>query len=220
VTDLISVIGAVGRVDEVYHVADQDNVHWSKAAPGYQIDVTLKGVLNVFQAVLDYNTQGRYTKVFIPSSSTIFGDGDGPELDPQTPYAIAKAAVLHLCRYYRKEYGLQVYCGIMYGHDSPRRGPDYLLQKIARGEEIGGDLNKQVDIGHAREFMAEVVRWVQEGEPGERTFRTGNPVHITSLLNWKRDRMLDDFYFGAGTRDHLHAAPSVLHDIIRARKNK
>lgn len=156
----------------VFNEADQDHVGYSKLTPLYSAQVTYGGVANLLEVLRldptlrECEDKGRVSwgrKLFQPLSATMFGDCPAPQdestpLNPASPYACAKAGAWHLCRHYRREHGLDVRCAIMYSHDSPRRGGDYLLQRIARGEKIGGDLSTVVDIGYAREYMEAAVR--------------------------------------------------------------
>lgn len=193
--------GAVNRIirdvqpAELFHVADQDNVGWSKETPLHTVNVTIGGVVNVLEAV---KLHAPRCKVFVPVSATMFGMAKPPQsewtpFDPQSPYACAKLAVHHLCRWYRKEHGLFVSTGIMFNHDSPRRCGDYLLQKIcrgavaiARGEQQTltlGNLNLRVDIGHAKEHMEAAVAMLQLPEPEEFVIGTGIAPTIRQMVD-------------------------------------
>jgi len=134
----------------VFNEADQDNVDWSIATPQLSVDVTFGAVLKLLDLC-------KSIKLFQPISATIFGDNPMPTLlsplDPGSPYAIAKAAVLLACRHYRK-LGAHICCPIMFNHDSPRRGAEYLLHRICSGKRIQlSDPGFRVDIGHARDYM-------------------------------------------------------------------
>lgn len=196
ITDPASLYNAIWQatktgVNELYHVADQDNVGWSMCGPVSQVDVTYKSVQNILETVRSINSR---TRVFLPSSATIFGmcpptQSEQSTLDPQSPYACAKAAVLHLARYYRRQYGLHVSVGIMFNHDSPRRADGYLLQKICRAainirrrqqkELVLGDLNMKVDIGYAKEYMEAAIAMLQQGQPDDYIIATGVNGTIT-----------------------------------------
>lgn len=172
------------RFDEVYHLADQDEVGHSFTAPGVSVAVTYGGTVNVLEAVRQLTPS---TRVFVPSSATIFGNAPPPQneetpLDPCSPYAVAKAAVIHACRMYREHYGLHVCCGIMFNHDSPRRGSGYLLQRIARGQPLWGDQEAVVDIGYAREYMEAAWRMMQLDKPDDFVIGTGRGYRIKDLV--------------------------------------
>jgi GDPmannose 4,6-dehydratase len=187
VTDYESVDMAVCSCspDEAYNLADQDDARWSETVPLYSVQATAGGAANVLRAAENYGA-GR-VRVFQPVSALIFGDAPAPQdvttpLNPMTPYACAKAHALHLCRYYRVVHGMFVACGIMYNHDSPRRGPGYLLQKIARGVEIDGDLSRPVAIGYAPEFVDAAWRMLQR--PLDLCVGSGRSYTVSSLVRY------------------------------------
>lgn len=180
--------------DEVYNMADQDNVDWSFSLPEVSVDVTYWGVVRLLGVVQDYCSKMR---VFQPVSATMFGDAQPPQdedtpLCPLSPYACAKAAAWHYCRYMRRVHGLKVSCGIMYNHDSPRRGEEYLLQKVCKAAaqaRLGMrpkfpkcDLTANVDIGFAGDFVDAAWRMLQLEEPGDFVVASGRSVDLDTLF--------------------------------------
>ena len=190
-TDYGSVHRAVAEclpLHEVYNEADQDHVGWSQSAPSYSAAVTYGGVVNVLEAVRQLTPT---TRIFQPVSATMFGyapprQDETTRLYPQSPYACAKVAAYYLCQHYRREHGMFVSCGILFNHDSPRRSGDYLLQRIARGEELWGDLETIVDIGYAREYMEAVWKLMQLDRPDDFVLGTGRGYRIKDLLTGNR----------------------------------
>ena len=123
VCDLPSLENAVRECQPhvVWNMADQDNVDASFACPRQAVDVTYGGVANVLEVV-----KRRPIRLFQPISATVFGRAPPPQnevttLDPQSPYACAKAAAWLLCKYYRECHATGVTCGVFFNHDSPRR---------------------------------------------------------------------------------------------------
>ena len=178
------------KPDEVYHVADQDEVGHSFAAPSVAVNVTYGGTVNVLEAVRRCCPSAR---VFVPSSATVFGDAPPPQTEstpfaPKSPYACAKAAAYYAARMYREHYRLHVCCGVMFNHDSPRRGGGYLLQRIARGQPLWGDTNATVDIGYAREYMEAAWRMLQLDTPDDFVIGTGRGYRIADLLSEKKPK--------------------------------
>lgn len=188
-----SVVNAVATVtpDEVYHMADQDNVGWSHDVPTLASDVTARGTAVVLEAVRVHSPRSR---VFVPCSATVFGDAPAPQdertpFNPQSPYAVGKAAAFYWARYYREVHGLHVVVGIMYNHDSPRRQGDYLLHKICRAAASGdpielGDPRQRVDIGDAREFMKIVHKMMQLHVPDDFVVGTGESPTIGDVARY------------------------------------
>lgn len=204
VTDALALHRVIDEVgpDEVYNVADQDNVGWSRKVPSAQMAVTLRGVGNVLEAVQQCQERrtGNPIAVFQPVSCTMFGSAPPPQneatpLAPASPYAAAKAAAHLLCRHYRRDLGVAVSCGIMFNHDSPRRAPGYLLQDVCRqalrhyrdrqGTDrriVVGSLDTRVDVGHAREYMGAAVKMLQQDIPDDYCIGTGEAWTIRRLL--------------------------------------
>lgn len=194
-TDPGSVAAAVWQVrpQEVYNLADQDNVGWSECLPRLAVDVTYGGVFHVLQAVEDHAPNA---KVFQPVSATMFAGSSPPQNEgsphfPQSPYAVAKCAAYHLCRHYRIFHGLYVSTGILFNHDSERRGGDYLLQRLARqAVEVArgrravvtvfrpGD---HVDVGYAPEFVTAFHRILQLDRPTDLVIGTGRAYSVGEL---------------------------------------
>lgn len=230
-TDQFSIYHALvaSRPDEVYHMADQDSVGYSKDVPGYSYDVTVKGTVNVLESVAHVC---KAAKVFVPTSATIFGNSIGPQDEnsacyPQSPYACAKLAVRHIAHYYR-ERGLKIYVGIMYNHHSDRRKPGYLLgdiQSKVRGASnkstiTVGSLEQIVDIGYAQEFMNGVYAFMQTETPTDLIFATGKGFSIARVVesckeHWKKH---DVKVVATPELAHDSSAVELFGDIIKAQQ--
>lgn len=174
--------------DEIYNEADQDDVRWSHKTPSYSRDVTYQGVVNLLLAVRHVYKDASGPCIFQPLSATMFGDAlptqnEETPFDPKSPYAQCKVHAHRLCAANRENLGMRIVTGILYNHDSPRRGPGYLLQRIAR-EAVQvmkrqksvislGNLDGMVDIGYAREFMQTAADLVSTGASGDYVIATG-----------------------------------------------
>lgn len=233
VLDTASVARVIDEVrpEVIYNEADQDHVDYSFRAPGYSLDVTAGAVVRMLEAVRQIDVRIRW---FQPLSATMFGDADWPQnegtpLAPMSPYACAKASALHVCRFYRKAYGMHVTTGILYGHDSPRRGPDYLLQRIARQAvavardeqsrvELWGE-DTVVDIGHAREFMETAVSLMGLEQLGDYVVGTGAAQSISSIVEAAlvRAGTWPDRYSLGGRRARPGRAPTLVADCTHLR---
>lgn len=151
---------------EVYNQADQDHVGFSWETPMQSVAVTLGAVVSLLELLRDVPD----VRLFQPISSTIFGDlpedtpqHEGTRVNPRSPYAIAKAATYHACRMYRDVYNVWVATGILYNHDSPRRGRGYLLDDLigkAQAVQAGksnailmGNPAGVVDLSHAADIV-------------------------------------------------------------------
>lgn len=179
--------------NEIYHEADQDNVDWSFKTPSYTFDVTIKGVSNLLEVVRHYDAGNPETKVFIPCSAMMFGDATPPQkedtpFNPQSPYAVGKASIYHLSRYYRQIDGMFVSTGILYNHDSVRRNGDYLLHRICKAAVLcslgemkefvfPGDIDTYVNVGCAKEFVSYFHKILQLNAPDD--FVIGGRYNLT-----------------------------------------
>ena len=179
---------------EIYNVADQDSVPWSFSLPTRTFDVTTTAVANILETICQFDLS---IKVFQPVSAVMFGDAPFPQtedtpINPLSPYGVAKAATYHLCRYYRQVHDVQVWTGILYNHDSPRRSPGYLLQElayqavqVARGREKRirvGDPHMIVDIGFARDYMEGAVDMLKSPLPHDAILASGSARDIHSIV--------------------------------------
>lgn len=190
VTDAMSVRRTVAEVypDELYHEADQDHVGYSKTTPSYSVAVTVGGTVNVLESVRAIVPECR---VFLPCSATMFRPSSLPlslnsDLMPDSPYACAKAHVYHLGSYYWREYGMYVACGILFNHDSYRRGPNYLLQRIARAAANNlpitlTDPDYCVEVGYAKDYMECAVRSLQKASPQNYIIGSGTVYSVGDL---------------------------------------
>ena len=194
VTDPTAVQRAFDRArpHEVYHEADQDSVEDSWDSPAAQIDVTIKGALNVIRASEEFVTNDIIPsfscKLFLPLSATIFKPSlqrldEKSWIVPRSPYAVCKSAIMDLANIWREQRRLWISCGILFSHDSPRRGQGYLLQRIACGEPLWGDTNTTVDIGHAEDYMQAAWLTMQQDEPTDWVIGTGRAFKISTLAN-------------------------------------
>jgi GDPmannose 4,6-dehydratase len=191
VTDALCLDEIIRKVDphQIYHEADQDNVDWSFLHPAYQVDVTVKAVSNLLASVRRHCPSAR---VFIPCSSTMFGDAPAPQTEetpfnPRSPYACAKVAAYHLARMYRQNHGMFVCTGILYNHDSPRRNGNYLLHKICKAAATGVpvamfDVGQDVTIGYAKDYMEHVYDLMQLSTPNDYVVCNAYTTSIRQLI--------------------------------------
>lgn len=194
-TDHASVDNALVEAmpDEVYNMADQDEVGWSKDTPLYSAQVTYGGPATILELL---RGRGPTVRFFQPISSTVFGPTAGPQdegtpLAPRSPYACAKAAAWLLCKHYRREHGVYVSCGVFFNHTSERQPGHYLLPKIARqavqvarGErdriELDGP-DTAVDVGYAPDYVGVAWRTLQQDAPDDYAVGTGAGVRVSDL---------------------------------------
>jgi GDPmannose 4,6-dehydratase len=172
--------------DEVYHLAGQSHVGLSFEIPESTCEMTAMGTLRLLEILRDMPKPSRF---FHASSSEVFGQPDQLPQDERTPFApvnpygCAKAFATQLVRVYRASFGLFACNGIMYNHESPRRGENFVTRKICRAAAaIGlgmqqelwlGDLSAQRDWGDARDYVRAMWLTLQRETPEDFVFATG-----------------------------------------------
>ena len=185
--------------DEVYNLAAQSHVRVSFDQPEYTCDVVATGALRVFQAVLDYGkATGRQVRVYQAGSSEMFGTSPPPQNEstpfhPRSPYAVAKVAAHGFAVNYREAYGLFVCNGILFNHESPRRGETFVTRKVTRA--VGriaqglqdtlylGNLDARRDWGFAGDFVEAMWRMLRADSPDDYVIATGESHSIRELLD-------------------------------------
>lgn len=198
VNDLLQAI----RPEFVYNMAAQSHVGSSFSSPEYTSQVVFGGACNIFEAVYQ---QCRHAKVYQASSSEQWGTSNPPQdentpMNPVSPYAIAKTSAHRMADIYRRSRGLVIHCGILSNHESPRRGANFLTQKVAIAAanklhiELG-NLSPIRDWGYAPEYMDGIITLMEEiGEPQDVVFATGEGHSVeefvktafdTVSLSWK-----------------------------------
>jgi GDPmannose 4,6-dehydratase len=194
ITDHVSCIGLVdtAQPEEVYNLAAQSFVGASFSAPLHTMMATGLGALNMLEAVRKANKDAR---VYQASTSEMFGgDGPGPqnektEFKPRSPYGAAKLAAHHLARIYREAYDMHVSCGILFNHESPLRGEEFVTRKITMGVArmardlnagpvLLGNLYARRDWGHAAEYVGGMQQMLQAERPGDYVMATGRTTSV------------------------------------------
>lgn len=138
ITDANAVTSLIKKIepDEIYNLAALSQVHVSFQTPASTLDINTNGTLNILEAVRILGME-KSVKIYQASSSEMFGSTPPPQNEaspmmPCSPYGVAKLAAYHLARTYREAYGLFVCNGILFNHESPLRGEDFVTRKIAR----------------------------------------------------------------------------------------
>ena len=232
ITDLSSMIRAMDEAQpaEVYNLAAISFVPYSWENPGLTSDVTGKGVLTVLEAIRIWaGAELDRVRFYQASSSEMFGRVQQvPQVEttmlwPRSPYGAAKAFGHHLTVNYRESYGMHASSGILFNHESPRRGPEFVTRKVTRAvarislglqEDIRlGNLDAERDWGFAGDFVDAMWRMLQQNEPDDYVIATGRTHSIRQLLSvafavvgiddWERHIVLDEKFLRPAEVDHL-----------------
>ena len=182
--------------DEVYNLAAQSHVRVSFDIPTHTADIVGMGTSRLLEALLQTKVQARYYQA---SSSEMFGRVmETPQREttpfyPRSPYAVAKVFAHWMTVNYREAWGLHASNGILFNHESPRRGETFVTRKITRGlanivtgrqEKIYlGNLEARRDWGYARDYVEGMWRMLQRAEPDDYVLATGESHSVRELLD-------------------------------------
>ena len=228
-TDLSSLISVIQKVqpDEIYNLAAQSHVRISFDQPIYTANVTGVGTLNLLEAVRLIKPNAR---VYQASSSEMFGnsiDEDGfqretTSLTPVSPYGCAKVFSHNICKNYRNSYGMYISNGILFNHESPRRGTNFVTNKVVKeavkikyglsNELKLGNLEATRDWGHAKDYVEAMWMILQEDNPDDFVCATGISHTVRYLCEYVFSK-LDLDYTKYVTQDEKFLRPEELNDL-------
>ena len=218
----------VAKPDEIYNLAAQSHVRVSFDQPEYTADTVATGTLRLLEAVRDYaSTSGNRVKFYQAGSSEMFGAANPPQSEttafyPRSPYAVSKVAAHWYARNYREAYKLFICNGILFNHESPRRGETFVTRKITRALgriSLGlqdklylGNLESKRDWGHAADYVQAMWLMLQQDKPDDYVVATGEAYSVREFLDvaagrlgidWKKYVEIDPRYFRPTEVDYL-----------------
>jgi GDPmannose 4,6-dehydratase len=228
-TDLASLIRVIQKVqpDELYNLAAQSHVRISFDQPLYTANTTAIGALNVLEAVRMVSPN---TKIYQASSSEMFGnsiDEDGYQrettsMNPVSPYGCAKVYAYNISRNYRHSYNMFISNGILFNHESPRRGTNFVTNKICKEAvkiKLGlsnelklGNLDATRDWGHAKDYVQAMWEILQLDKPDDFVCSTGISHSVRELCDYVFSS-LDLDYKEYVTQDEKFLRPEELHNL-------
>ena len=201
ITDLSSLVKLIKDIepDEIYNLAAQSHVGISYDQPIYTANVTGVGTLNLLESIRLINPN---IKIYQASSSEMFGntiENDGYQrettpMNPVSPYGCAKVFSYNICRNYRNSYGMKIWNGILFNHESPRRGTNFVTNKVVQGAvkiKLGmqeklvlGNLKSFRDWGHAKDYVRAMWMMLQSETPDDYVCSTGVTHSVEDLCNY------------------------------------
>ena len=223
------------RPDEVYNLAAQSHVRVSFDEPVLTGDVTALGSTRLLEAIV---STGLQTKFYQASSSEMFGAEAAPQSEetpfyPRSPYGVAKLYSHWITKNYREAHGLFAVSGILFNHESPRRGPTFVTRKITRAvarieaglqnEVFLGNLDAKRDWGYAPDYVVAMWRMLQQDEPKDLVIGTGASLTVGEFLqhsfdsvglDWRNYVRFDERYLRPTEVDDLQADPSLAKAAI------
>ena len=217
------------RPDEIYNLGAQSHVKVSFDIPEYTTDVVAAGALRILEAL---RRTGISCRFYQASSSEMFGGTPPPQSEtsvfcPRSPYACAKLFGHSITVNYRESYGLHASCGILFNHESPRRGETFVTRKITRAVahiQAGlqkklylGNLEARRDWGYAPDYVRAMWLMLQQDCPGDYVIGTGEAHSVREFvelafaeanMDWREYVEVDSRYFRPAEVDFLLADPS------------
>ena len=221
------------QADEVYNLAAQSHVRVSFDQSEYTADIVATGTLRLLEAFRDYaNSSGRNPRFYQAGSSEMFGAAHPPQSEttpfyPRSPYAVAKVAAHWYSVNFREAYGLFIANGILFNHESPRRGLEFVTRKVTHGvarikagldEKLAlGNLDAQRDWGFAADYVRAMWLMLQQDQPDDYVVATGETHSVKELvelsfaaadLDWEKHVFIDERYLRPAEVDLLVGDPA------------
>jgi GDPmannose 4,6-dehydratase len=225
--------------DEFYNLGAQSHVRVSFDQPEYTVDVTAVGVIRCLEAIRGYEKNGgKRVRFYQAGSSEMFGSAkprqsESTRFQPRSPYACAKVYAHYQVVNHRESYGLFATNGILFNHESPRRGETFVTRKITRAAtriKLGlqqklalGNLDAKRDWGYAGDYVEAMWRMLQHDEPGDFCVATGVAYSLKDFLgfafgtldlDWKEFVEIDPRYFRPAEVDHLEGDASKARTVL------
>ncbi len=199
--DPISIESVISKIrpDEIYHLAAQSHVQISFELPKYTLDVNSGGTLSVLEAVRRFSPESR---VYHAATSEMFGNScdadsfqrESTRMQPVSPYGCSKLYAHTLCNNYRNSYGMFICSGILFNHESPRRGINFVTNKvvseavkISKGQSkklVLGNLKACRDWGHAKDYVKAMWLMLQNQKPEDYVVATGESRSVDELVDY------------------------------------
>lgn len=225
--------------DEIYNLGAQSHVAVSFQQPEYTADVDGLGTLRLLEAVRDYGERiGKAPRFYQAGTSEMFGASPPPQSEntpfyPRSPYAAAKVYAHWQTINYREAYGLYASNGILFNHESERRGETFVTRKVTRAAtriKVGlqkkvylGNLDSRRDWGHAQDYVEAMWRMLQQEAPDDFVVATGESHSVRDFvecvfgrlqLDWEEYVEIDPRYFRPTEVEYLHGDPAKANRIL------
>ena len=198
-TDATNIISIIKKVepDEIYNLGAQSHVKVSFETPEYTAQVEGLGTLRVLEAVRLLGMEKK-TRIYQASTSELYGlvqavpQTETTPFYPRSPYGVAKLYGYWIIKNYRESYGMHCSSGILFNHESPRRGETFVTRKITQGlSRISsglqncielGNLNAKRDCGHAKDYVEAMWLMLQQDEPDDYVIATGHQYSVKEFI--------------------------------------
>ena len=225
-SNLIRIIQEV-KPDEIYNLGAQSHVAVSFDSPEYTADVDALGALRILEAIRILGLE-KETRYYQASTSELYGEvQESPQTEktpfnPQSPYAVAKLYAYWIVENYRKAYGIFACNGILFNHESPRRGETFVTRKITRGITniaVGlekclymGNIDALRDWGHARDYVRMQWMMLQQDYPEDFVIATGVQYSVRDFILWSAKELGLTIEFEGQGLNELGVVRKILGD--------
>lgn len=241
ITDGAHLKGLINKIkpEEIYNLAAQSHVKVSFEQPCYTAEASGIGALNILEAAREIDKNGFPVKVYQASSSEMYGDvaqipqSETTVFRPQSPYACAKVFAYYMTINYRQAYDLFACNGILFNHESPRRGETFVTRKITRAAtriKVGlqdklylGNLHAKRDWGYAKDYVEAMWMMLQHDRPDDYVVATGKTYAVIDFvkvvfglldLDWEKYVEIDPKYFRPTDVEYLLGDPTKINTIL------
>ena len=210
--------------DEVYNLGAQSHVAVSFESPEYTADIDAIGTLRLLEAIRFLGLEKK-TKFYQASTSELYGSvQETPQKEttpfyPRSPYAVAKLYSYWICVNYREAYGMYACNGILFNHESPRRGETFVTRKITRGLAniaLGlenclymGNIDALRDWGHAKDYVRMQWMMLQQDEAKDYVIATGKQYSVREFITWSANALGIDIEFRGSGIDEVGVVTSI-----------
>ncbi|HSJ09054.1 MAG TPA: GDP-mannose 4,6-dehydratase [Longimicrobiales bacterium] len=227
------------KPDEIYNLGAQSHVKVSFEQPEYTMDVVATGTLRLLEAVRDYiDKTGSEVRLYQAGSSEMYGAESPPQSEatpfyPRSPYGVAKAAAHWMVVNYREAYGMHASNGILFNHESPRRGETFVTRKITRAvgriklglqdQVLLGNLDARRDWGFAGDYVQAMWLMLQQPTPSDYVVSMGESHSVRDFveeafghagLDWEEHVGIDPRYYRPTEVDHLLGDSTKAREVL------
>lgn len=220
--------------DEVYNLGAQSHVAVSFEAPEYTADVDAIGTLRLLEAIRFLGFEQK-TRFYQASTSELYGlvqespQRESTPFHPRSPYAVAKMYAYWICINYREAYGIYACNGILFNHESPRRGETFVTRKITRGlANISqgledclymGNIDAMRDWGHAKDYVRMQWLMLQQDAPEDFVIATGLQYSVREFITWAARELTIELAFSGDGTEEVATVVSVDNNVAPAVKS-
>lgn len=218
--------------DEVYNLGAQSHVAVSFESPEYTADVDAIGTLRLLEAIRFLGME-KTTRFYQASTSELYGlvqetpQRETTPFHPRSPYAVAKLYAYWICVNYREAYGMYACNGILFNHESPRRGETFVTRKITRGMAniaqgledclYMGNIDALRDWGHAQDYVRMQWMMLQQDAPEDFVIATGKQYSVREFIRWTAEEL--GIHSASRARGWTRSPPSRTSRVTRPRRS-